>query len=522
MGTADGTIIGATKIVDNGPDSKRFNMVIVAEGYQSTQMTQFANDAAGLLTSLRATPPFDTLLSAMNVHRLDVTSTDSGADDPTSCADGSSGTGATPRTYFDATYCSGGIRRLLVVNSTRVVQAVSGHVPAWHTILVVVNATLWGGSGGSVGTYSLAPGANRIAIHEMGHTAFGLADEYPYWAGCGIDTNRNNHPAAEPSEPNVTINSNRDTIKWRHHIASTTAMPTMSNPDCTQCDNRASTVAAGTVGAFEGAHYYHCGAFRPEHDCYMRNAGQPFCAVCRGAITAVLQPFMPVGQTGALHQFAWVSGSSNYRYGHRSAPYVGITGGPATADLSRFAMLHDGSNYRLYCWKSGTTNTLHQFSFNGSAYAYGHQSSPEITLTGFPSDVDTSNFSMTHDGSHYRVFLPRSGHPQTLYQGTHASGTTNYRYDSSPTSISITGFPADTDFTRWDTVHDGTYLRYYAFKQGSNTQLYQGTLNSSSGAIEYGRQSSDMTLLAGPANSRHNRSAMLHDGSDYRFYFQTL
>ena len=47
----------------------------------------------------------------------------------------------------------------------------------------VVNSTIYGGSGGSVGTYSLAGGATEIAIHEMGHTAFGLADEYPYYAG---------------------------------------------------------------------------------------------------------------------------------------------------------------------------------------------------------------------------------------------------------------------------------------------------------------------------------------------------
>ena len=42
----------------------------------------------------------------------------------------------------------------------------------------------------------------------MGHTAFGLADEYPYYAG-GDETGHDHHPAGEPSEPNVTANTNR-------------------------------------------------------------------------------------------------------------------------------------------------------------------------------------------------------------------------------------------------------------------------------------------------------------------------
>jgi hypothetical protein len=119
----------------------------------------------------------------------------------------------------------------------------------------------------------------------MGHTAFWLADEYEYWAGCGIDTDRNRHPANEPAEPNVTINSNRATIKWRGLITASTPMPTTRNADCARCDPQASPVAAGVVGAFEGAHYYHCvqyhcGAFRPAFTCRMRALNNPFCGVC--------------------------------------------------------------------------------------------------------------------------------------------------------------------------------------------------------------------------------------------------
>jgi hypothetical protein len=60
----------------------------------------------------------------------------------------------------------------------------------------------------------------------------------------------------------------------------------MSNPACAQPDGRPSPVSPDTVGLFEGAHYYHCGAFRPQYDCKMRNLGVPFCRVCRQVISA--------------------------------------------------------------------------------------------------------------------------------------------------------------------------------------------------------------------------------------------
>src|SRR5262249_24573251 len=122
--------------------------------------------------------PFDELSPAINVFRVNVSSTDSGADDPASAG----GTGATARTYFDATFGANGIRRLLVCNSTTALQVAAAQVPEFTAVMVVVNSTVYGGSGGGVATSSLATGATEIAIHETGHTAFGLADEYPYYA----------------------------------------------------------------------------------------------------------------------------------------------------------------------------------------------------------------------------------------------------------------------------------------------------------------------------------------------------
>ncbi|MDM0108106.1 M64 family metallopeptidase [Variovorax sp. J22R24] len=275
----DGAVLGMTQIAGAAPRNRAFNVVVLAEGFTAAQQADFNTACATFASAFLATPPFDELSPAINVFRVNVSSTDAGADDPVAAG----GTGATARTYFDATFGGNGIRRLLVCNNSTALQVAAAQVPEFSVVLMVVNSTVYGGSGGSVGTFSLAGGANEIAVHEMGHTAFGLADEYPYYAG-GNETGHDHHPPGDPFEPNVTTNSDSATLKWKWAVAAATAVPTMSNPACGQVDSRPSPVPSGTVGLFEGAHYYHCGAYRPEYDCKMRNLGVPFCRICRQAI----------------------------------------------------------------------------------------------------------------------------------------------------------------------------------------------------------------------------------------------
>lgn len=288
MTPSDGTVVGTTLIVDNGPPQCRFNLVLVAEGYTQAQLGQFATDAQDFVDTLFTTPPFDGLKPAFNVYRIDVSSTDSGADDPVACG----GTGATPATYFDASFCNGGIQRLLIANTPTVLSVVNTQVAQWHQILVIVNSPIYGGSGGTVAATANTGVWKTVAMHELGHSAFGLADEYEYWAGCGIDVGQDVHPPFEPIAANVSIDSNPATNKWRDLVLPATPWPTTSNSDCTQCDSQPNPLPAGTVGTFEGADYYHCGAFRPEFDCMMRNL-VGFCAVCRRRIDDTLRPFLP-------------------------------------------------------------------------------------------------------------------------------------------------------------------------------------------------------------------------------------
>lgn len=294
MITADGNIIGTDIVINHGLPSLRWNLVVLGDGYRTNELIKYRYDVQNFIDKLKDTKPFDELWNAINIYRVDVSSTDSGADDPVACG----GTGATPATYFDATFCGNGIQRLLIVNNATAMQVASDRLPEWDMILVLVNSTVYGGSGGAVATSSIHPSSSEIVIHEIGHTAFGLADEYEYYAGCGSgEVGHDVYTGPEPFEPNVTINTDRNTNKWRHLILPTTPMPTTSNANCTQCDLQPSPVPQGTVGTFEGAQYFHCGKFRPEFSCKMRALGPPFCAVCREVIHNTFSPFLiPISQ----------------------------------------------------------------------------------------------------------------------------------------------------------------------------------------------------------------------------------
>ncbi|MCS7480644.1 M64 family metallopeptidase [Umezawaea endophytica] len=292
MTTSDGRVVGTTKIVDAGDPASRWNLVVLGDGYRETELADYATDVKSFTDGLLGSVPFSSLRQAINVFRVDVVSTDSGADDPTTCG----GTGAVAATYLDGTFCANGLDRLLVVDDATAMAVATAQVPQWHKIVVSVNSTKRGGSGGEVAVFSQASDSNQVALHELGHSAFGLADEYEYLQGCGLEDDHNRHPPGEPAQPNVTTNADRATLKWRELVASATPLPTTTNPDCTKCDPRTGPpagVPASAVGAYEGADHFHCGAFRPQFTCRMRFVDQEFCAVCARRIRQVLNPFLP-------------------------------------------------------------------------------------------------------------------------------------------------------------------------------------------------------------------------------------
>ena len=113
MSTADGTVLGMTQIFGTAPHDGRSTSCSWPNA-TATQQNDFDKTCAAFVNTFRATPPFDELGPAISIFRVNVTSIDSGADDPIAAG----GTGSTIRTYFDTTFGANKNRRLLVYNTS--------------------------------------------------------------------------------------------------------------------------------------------------------------------------------------------------------------------------------------------------------------------------------------------------------------------------------------------------------------------------------------------------------------------
>ncbi|MFT5824089.1 MAG: hypothetical protein ACI8ZM_005355 [Crocinitomix sp.] len=72
---------------------------------------------------------------------------------------------------------------------------------------------------------------------------------------------------------------------------------------------------------------------------------------------------------------------------------IEITNAPDDANWESLAVLADEENFRLYCLKFGTNDTLYQFGFNGSSYEFDYNSIAEMKIEGVPENVKTSSLS---------------------------------------------------------------------------------------------------------------------------------
>ena len=203
MSTKDGSVLGTTQLVDNGPSSERFDLVIMGDGYQTAQLAQFHTDTQAFVTKLFATAPFDdpAVAAAINVHRVDVCSTDSGADDPRACT---GGTGATARTYFDASFCHDGqIQRLLEVDEMTALSVAGAQVPELehgHGDRQLDDLRRLGRLGRHLLACARRP--TRSACTRWATRPSRWPTSTSPHAGCGVDTDRNQHPRqrASPAE----------------------------------------------------------------------------------------------------------------------------------------------------------------------------------------------------------------------------------------------------------------------------------------------------------------------------------
>ena len=242
---------------DTGPDSNRLNIVILGDGYTAAQMPLFRAHVTAFINKFVSKEPMATYKNTFNIYRVEVKSNQSGSDKPGACY--------TPEvlvdTELDSKYCTGGTQRCITCDTQKALGTAFINVPSYDEVLVVVNDPEYGGCAGTVACYTgVHSSATNIAVHEAGHSIFGLADEY--WSSGTTYT------GSEPNRVNVSTYDSATMLanqsKWHHWIG------------------------IEGVSTFQGGYYNEFGIYRPSSDCSMRSSAQPFCPVCRERAVEVL------------------------------------------------------------------------------------------------------------------------------------------------------------------------------------------------------------------------------------------
>jgi hypothetical protein len=329
----------STTILNNGAPASHMDYVFVGDGYTAAEMAKWRADAQSVINGYLADPLFNANRAAMNVYRVDVASNQSGVDEPDR--------GIYKDTAMDGAFYCSNIDRLLCVNFNKVYNIVGSVLqPDQRDVIIVVsNSTRYGGSGGQIATLSMSSQSIEVALHEIGHTAFGLADEYDY-GSCSL--------GGEPTEPDVTRNATRS-VKWGDLIASATPVPTPVG-----------AYANGTVGIFQGAQYCPSGKYRPTENSRMRTLGFPWHAVNDRVARSVFARYSSSSQsaTGTL-----ASGASAYVPG--AAPgYVQVGAGSITGQLSGPA--NADFDLHLYKWNGSAWAKVATSEGSSSSEAIGH------------------------------------------------------------------------------------------------------------------------------------------------------
>lgn len=287
-----------TKVIDNGSDANRINIVVFGDGYIAGQESQFDSDVDEFLVYMFDREPFDEYHLYYNVYTIFTESNEEGSDHPS--------VNIYKDTYFSSTYDSYGVERLITIppndlnpsysqGAGKVFSLLSTHVPAYDVIVILVNDPQYGGSGGTFAISSTNSAAPEIVMHELGHSFGNLADEY--------DTYTPGYSGRESY--NTTAETVRELIKWNMWIDALTPIPT---PETSEYGS--------VVGLFEGACYETTGWYRPWLNCKMKSLGPDFCPVCREKlITAGYNLLMPIETYTPIESVVEMSPSETKSFG---------------------------------------------------------------------------------------------------------------------------------------------------------------------------------------------------------------
>jgi hypothetical protein len=302
------------EIQKSGDPADKVDFLILGDGYTAAERGKFEKDARRLADMLFTVSPFKERRSDFNVWALCPPAEESGISRPS--------TGVHRRSRVGATYDAFGVERYVLTFENRSFRDVASFAP-YEFVEILTNSRTYGG-GGIFGLYGTVAAdslwAPYVFVHEFGHHFAGLADEYftsPTAYGPAPPKR------VEPWEPNATALLDPKNLKWKDLVTAGTPVPTPWKKDefvkasreyqekrrNLRAENRpedemdalfreervfetkllGTDASSGKVGAFEGALYEANGYYRPQEDCIMFTRDDvPFCAVCRRAISGVI------------------------------------------------------------------------------------------------------------------------------------------------------------------------------------------------------------------------------------------
>lgn len=274
-----------TQILNSGPPGTKFNIAVLGDGFAAGDQTIYNNKVQELLLDgVFSNDYFYEDKQAFNIYRVNLISVQSGVSQrkydehgtPSDASDDTIISTTLKNTALGYIYSGSWAHCWLesgANTAAKVNAALTTWVPDYNLVLVILNEPGFGGCGG--GGFQIVPlGINwTVMAHEFGHGFGGLADEY-----CQPRA----YAGGEPGSPNVTINTNRATLKWKAFVSPATPVKTgvgscagynqgVKPPGWSDTDD---------AGLFEGGKTYGTGVYRPVINCRMKGNAPPYCPIC--------------------------------------------------------------------------------------------------------------------------------------------------------------------------------------------------------------------------------------------------
>jgi hypothetical protein len=312
-----------------GDPAKRFNLVVMGDGYTAADAPEFREHLDKHLNVLWTLEPFKSYRSYVNVYAVEITSAESGVD----CDPGlDSGQVDTPLDMGFWGGCNpGSVQRLLTVDGAAAnsyADLVPGTSRANRQLLALGNSDTYGGAGGANAT---ASGGNALSAlitpHELGHSLGGLQDEYDYYARGERGAP---YEGGKPASAHHTLLTEQEMAarqrKWWRWLGETSE-------------------SGGPIARHEGGLYSGSGVWRPARHSMMKTLGYYFDQVAReqmtqriAAKTNILSDGVPASVPVGADRVLWVE--TMYPVSHRldvtwtvDGDTV-VTGGSRNLDLS--------------------------------------------------------------------------------------------------------------------------------------------------------------------------------------------